>query len=513
MQKAAKTELPFDIQPETVARYGLGGLLTGGAVASALNLVKLLRDMSQQRQEDPATETDEGTIVLTLPQKSAAQRSRAKGSTPWKDSYTNDGNIGDYNASEPPSSTGRVNPERGIENKSSDPTAVQKTTGPEERTTGTNRRQLRHPEGEFGIKTANWPTLTASLLSVGAGGLLGYRLVDKLFEVKRIKSKERELEEAKREYLDMLADQGEKTSFDELFDIPMDKQALFGDKRKTFSLIDMPLGIAALAFLLGSGGSAYITKRILDKMEEEKRKPDRPKPAVKRIVFRAGGPEGEPGMDELKEAQVADEVFDAALGVYLDVQSGDPQVLGNEKVAAEMEKVGVDAEQMLPGPDSDLGTLLATLQANPELRQVMQGAMLESHPLARHFKWAFKLPGISGMADQALYQKVLQAFRPGPKTAEAARFEGMCKEAGIFSPQLADIAASFYGSTLAGRMSEEEKAELKEELTEEDPEERVRKLLSDLQISAEDPQAAAFVLENREKILQLLRQMAADEKI
>jgi hypothetical protein len=211
--------------------------------------------------------------------------------------------------------------------------------------------------------------------------------------------------------------------------------------------------------------------------------------------------------------QEADEVFDAALGVYLDVQSGRPDVLGNEKVAAELEKLGLETNQLLPSEDSDLGKLLLTLQANPDLRQLMQGAALESRPIMKHFKWMFKLPGLKGVADKQLYQKVLRAFRPGHKTADDARFEGMCKEAGIFSPQLADIAASFYGSTIAGKMDEQEKQELKEELKEEvNPEDRAREILEGLQISAQDPAAAAWVLENREKIVDLLKQMAEKGK-
>jgi hypothetical protein len=513
---AQDSGLPLNIQPDTVARFGLGGLLTGGAVASALNLVHMLRELSRQRAgAQGPTETDEGTIVLTLPQKTAAKKrraapTRAKGTSPYKDQYITDGNIGDYNASDPPDGKGLINSEMGIKNDDSDPTTIKNVEGPNETTTASKkRRQVRYPSGVYGVKTANWPTLTTALLAGGAGGVLGYRLVDKIFEIKRMREKEKELSSARQEYLDMLAGGPKEASFDSVFAVPMDKEA----KRRTFSMIDMPLGIAALAFLLGSGGSAYITKRILDKMEAEQAPKER-KPAVKRIVFRSAEPSGEADLDELKAAQAADEVFDAALGVYLDVQSGDPKVLTNEKVAQALGEAGMSAQQMLPQKPSDFDRLMLTLEANPKLRRLMQGAMLEAHPLARYFKWAFKLPVLSGIADRKLYSQVHRAFRPEPeKAAEDQKFQDLCKEAGIFGPSLADVAASFYGSTLAEKVKDDNQAAQAAPEEAEDPEERARAILGDLQISADDPAAADFVLRNRKKIAAILQRLADEGKI
>lgn len=520
VKTAQDSGLPLNIQPDTVARFGLGGLLTGGAVASALNLVHMLRNLSRQKADaEGPTETDESTIVLTLPQKTAARKrrpssSRAKGTSPYKDQYITDGNIGDYNASDPPDGKGLINSEMGIKNDASDPIEIRKVEGPSETmTVSKKRRQVRYPSGSYGIKTANWPTLTTALLAGGAGGVLGYRLVDKIFEVKRLRTKEKELSNARQEYLDMLAG-GKEASVDELFMVPDEKEA----QKRTFSMIDMPLGIAALAFLLGSGGTAYITKRILDKMETD-RMPKEKKPAVKRIVFRSSEPPAgseEADVDELKAAQAADEVFDAALGVFLDVQSGDPKVLTDEKVAQALGEAGMAPQDMVPQKSTDFDRLMMTLDANPKLRRLMQGAMLENHPIAKYFKWAFKLPGLSGIADQSLYRQVHQAFRPETeKAAEDQKFQDLCKEAGIFGPSLADVAASFYGSTLAERI-QDEKGEAEQASPEEandNPEDRARAILGDLQISANDPAAAQFVLRNRKKIAAILQQLADEGKI
>jgi hypothetical protein len=155
-----------------------------------------------------------------------------------------------------------------------------------------------------------------------------------------------------------------------------------------------------------------------------------------------------------------------------------------------------------------------TLEANPKLRQLMQGAMLENHPIARYFKWAFKLPGLQGVADRRLYSQVAQAFRPDlAKTSEDLKFAELCKEANIFGPSLADVAASFYGSTLAAKVDKEEGGETAEAGEEGDPEERARTILGDLQISADDPAAAQFVLRNRKKIAAILQRLVEEGKI
>jgi hypothetical protein len=521
VKTAKESGLPLNIKPDTVLRYGLGGALTGGAVASALNLVHMLREMSRKRQaENAPSETDESTIVLTLPQKTAAvgrrrpQQHKAKGTTPYVSDYITDGNVGDYNASDPPKSEGMVDSEAGVKNDSDFPTTLKTVEGPNESLTRSKqRRQVRRYNGEYGIKTANWPTLTASLLAGGAGGLLGYRLVDKVFEIKRLKEKEKELSNARQEYLDMLAGSPKAAEVDAVFCPPMAKEA-FGGRNRTFSLVDMPLGIAALAFLLGGGGSAYITKRILDKMDADRR-PKEKKPSVKKIVFRSSpAPTEEGGVDSMKAAQAADEVFDAALGVYLDIASGQPAVLGDEKVAQAMQEAGVSAADMVPKKSTDFDRLLMTLEANPKLRQLMQGAMMENHPIAKYFKWAFKLPILRGMADRKLYSTMESTFRPGtPKTAEDKKWASLVKEAGILGPSLADVAASFYGSTLAERVKNEEPVEGVAPAEEEDPEARARTILGDLQISADDPAAAQFVLRNKKKIAAILQRLAEEGKI
>ena len=65
--------LPLNIDPQTVSRFGAGGALAGGSAAAALALVHMLRRLNSQRQSNSEdTDSQPGTIVLTLPNKSAA---------------------------------------------------------------------------------------------------------------------------------------------------------------------------------------------------------------------------------------------------------------------------------------------------------------------------------------------------------------------------------------------------------------------------------------------------------
>lgn len=538
---ARDSKLPLGIKAETVARYLAGGTLAGAGTAAAINLVQLIKEMDRRRAEaHQPSETDEGTIVLTLPKRAdtslsyAGPPSRfilpAYGAQP-AGSVKTDGNVGYENVSEPPASRGRVNPEQGM---AVDASPRQIKTGKIEKSVpvtvkpGKARPQLRHHTGTFGnsVKQGNWPTLTLSMLAAGGGGGLGYLLVDKIYENRRLKQKQQELETARTEYLDQLS-QKQSTVLEK------------GAREQTFNLIDLPLGVAALALILGSGGTAYFTKKILEESDKAQL-PKVPKPQVKRIIFQS--PPGQSEIGEAKAAQDQSEVFDAALGIFCDIVSGEPRVLGHEKVAAHYAKHGGDPADLVKLAVSDFDKLLATLQApeNRPLRQLLVRAGMEQHPVLKHFRWSAKLPVLEGMADRKLYELVTKAFQPGTpaafKNAMAHVLAGvhpeLLKEAGILSslsPNLASIMASFYGSTLAKKVDKDEPAaptETPEAVAGEpaaagtpvatavaDPEDRARQVLEDLEVDAADPAAADFVVKNQAKIQRLLRRMAREGKL
>lgn len=540
---ARESKLPLGVKAETVARYLAGGALAGAGTAAAINLVQLIKEMDRRRAEaKQPSETDESTIVLTLPKKADTSLSYAGpparfvlpayGAQPAGTNKT-DGNVGYEYVGEPPPSNGRVDPEQGM---AVDDSPRQLKTGKIEKNDikitvkpGKAHPQLRQHNGTFGhsVKQGNWPTLTFSLLATGAGGGLGYMLVDKIYENRRLKQKQQELDTARTEYLDLL---GQKQS------TALEKAAA---RDQTFNLIDMPLGITALALLLGSGGTAYITKKILEESDKAQL-PKLPKPQVKRIIFQS--PVGQSEIGEAKAAQAQSEVFDAALGIFCDIVSGEPRVLGHEKVAAYYAEHGGDPADLVKLAVSDFDKLMATLRApeNRPLRQLLERAGMESHKVLRHFRWATKLPVLEGMADRKLYDLVTQAFKPGTpaplKQVVAHVLAGvhpeLLKEAGLLaglSPNLASIMASFYGSTLAKKVDEETPpvpAETPEAVAGEpaaagtpvaaataDPEERSRQILEALEVDAADPAAADFVIKNQAKIQRLLHRMAREGKL
>jgi hypothetical protein len=493
-------KLPFNVRPDTVGRYALGGALTGAGVAAALNLAHMLKRLSAERSQakDP-TETDEGTIVLTLPKRaeSAADihqllRNQQERHYP-KSVHEEFGVEHEEMPTDGQEDTAMSPEERGAVQKSMAPTGrAVKEEETIRRTMRNTKGQLRHPDGQYGMKTqvkrGNWQTLTASLLAAGGGGYIGYRLVDKIYEIKRIKDKEKQLQSAQQEYLDKL----QKNPADV-------KEAQ--ERHRTFNTLDYPMGLGVLALLLGGGATAFVTKKILDQMTEEQDLPGAKPPQLQKIVFRSGG--------ESQKAASADNdlahgLFKAALPIYMDICAGEPAVLGDEKVAACLDECEVGAADLYKMATSDYVTLLSTLQANPELRRTIQRAAMEKHPLLRYFQWAVGLPGISDIADRKLYHGVQQHL--GPKVAEE-------KDAALgLLPEVGSIMSSFYGSELAERAGR--KKEEKEEATEEkeDPN-RADTLLSKLQIVGEGEEADQFIQQNQAAIKQLLERLAKTGKI
>ena len=482
-KKAEEGKSFMNINMPTVARYGLGGLGLGAGTAATLSLIHMLKNLNDKRNKDE--ETDDNTIVLTLPKRASDLSEAGIGSqTVTAKTKGNDPRqIGVKDTSTMTTEGSKVKSDKSVTK------SMESTKG-----------QLRQPSGEYGMKIqkrAAWPTLTASLLAGGIGSVAGYKLVDKIYEVRRMKKKQLELDSAKEEYLDML----QKASSD------FEKSA--GD----FNIWDYPAGIGALALLLGSGGTAYVTKKVLD---EHTRTPDAAGPAkVKRIVFRSAPSQGmndkvdteeEASTEEafgedrgLKAASVQEgednkETFKAALGVMLDVCGSKYDILKTAAVQEGMEEAGVTAGQLYKMAGDDYNNLMATLQANPKLRNLITRATMDKHPLLKYFKWTSGLPGISGYADKKIYEGVTDQF--GPKVAA-------WKEAGLLD-MLGSISASTIGSSIADKKETERKT--KEVAAPAVPEQEV-------EVEAADPAAAAFVLKNQTKIREAIAQLQAQGKL
>ena len=480
MQKTAEEESFMNIDMPVVARYGLGGLGLGAGTAAGLSLINMIKRLREERAQEE--DTDEGTIVLTLPKRASDYSEAGIGQptvTPGQDNRP-----AEYEGEE------GIIEEGGMVTTSGKADKV--TTNSHELGTN-NAGQMRQPSGQFGdkiYKTAAWPTLTAALLAGGAGTAVGYKLIDQIYQNRMMKKKEEELDLAKQEYLDMLT----KAS--------SDKEA--GD----FNIWDYPAGLGALALILGSGGTAFLTKRVLD---EHARSPEGAEPTkIKRIVFRSEPAGMEAAGDDSVEQQPTEElkaasaegeenkeIVKAALGVYLDVCGSKYDILKVAYVDEELTKCDLSAGDLYKMAGSSYNDLMATLQANPELRQLITKASMEQHPVLKYFKWTSGLPGISGYADKKIYQNVADTFG---QTGE--------KVAGILD-LLSGITASTIGSNIAEK--DDGKSRLQKMKDRRDPEGIEED--EPIDIEAGDPEAEKFVLKNKAQILKAIETLKAQGKL
>jgi hypothetical protein len=445
MQTQKKAEDDEFIDSDKVLRYGLGGLAAGAGGASVLSLINMLKRMKDEREP----ETDDKTIVLTLPPKRGSDLSEA-----------------------------------GVDQ----PVQTATVTG-------------GMPEEEAGVKNPRmvtdsaWPTLTASLLAAGTGGVVGYKIVDKIYEMRQMKKKEDELNKAKEEYLDLLGKAASDNS---------EKQA-----RGDFNLWDYPAGLGALALILGGGGTAYLTKKILDEQTRQPEVDDVGK--IQKIVFRSSPGHERRGLrlvdkdDEDEEGYAkaaadktahdeAVDVFKSALGVMLDVCESKHNILKTASVSNELDRLDICASELYKMAGEDYDALLATLQGNPDLRKLITRASMEKHPILKYFKWTAGMPGVSHFADKKIYEEVANKLSP---TAP------IDKVAGILD-MLGGITASTIGSNIAEKDDEAVKKKKEEE-------EEAEALGID--VGAADPAAAQFVLENEDEIRKVTETLKAQGKL
>jgi hypothetical protein len=512
----------FNVDPNVAARYGIGGLAGGAALAAALNFVRRVRDINEDRKRKRMPdETDEGTIVLSLPKRAGD---------------LSEGSVGDM--------SGGTNRDVTLKNRK---IKVRKDS-PILKDLEPLGAQLRHYDGRFGnttqpnrgpgdgagggTKTASWQSLAVAMLAAGGAGALGYSLVDKLYEMQRRKELQGELDTAKTEYGDLLLKRQKTAEFEVMFDIfPHEKSA--GKYPDTFHTMDVPMGMAALLFLLGAGGTSYMTKKVLD----DSMAPDNPEQSnrdrrlqVKRIVFRAAN-EQDQEANKLAAAPMSeddvDSLFKAALAIYLDIGSGKPTVLGSEKVATYLKAKGVTAGEIYKEAGDSYNNLMIRLQQDEELRKLLRDAAAESHPL---LKW---VPGgirdfispIRNRIDAGVTQGFQEGFGPG-----AHENRKQLKEVGNVLAQLkaqrsidkyAGIGDSFLGNVFAGgaldvvnnvqeakNLRERRRLEAQGEPDTDSREAEINSVLDDLQITAEDPQALKYIQDNRETIYNLLVDMA-----
>jgi len=455
----------LDINKTTVGRAALGGAVAGGSAMALLNLFRRAKEMSDERKallHEP--ETDEDTIVIRLPPKA----SECTCTKPTK------------------------------------VTAVETTRRGE--ASGNGKQFRRVMDGTFGTKTASgWPTLTAATLAGGAGIGIGAHLVNKIYEKRRLKALKDELEAAQEEYMSSL--QGSKMAVDSLFAVPMSKGAQHSES-KAFGFLDYPVSMAALLALLGTGGSAYITKKVLDQQFADAESKGLDKPKLKRIVFQT-----QPGAKMAGHEPGTQEDIDcvtAALGVMLDKVGERTVILDKPYVKSAMEKAGTTAGTLIKMAQNT-DSLIEYMRGNPELRKMIQNAYIEQHPKYNKFKFLTKLPGAGRFMDNKLYA-ALQRL-PGTQAPEVAKQAAPTSLSGM-------MLSSVVGQRIGDKDSNPEeiaaaviKAQEAKEQASKKPKVTPEEQADGVQLAADDPEAAAYLEANRERVRAILKHMAATGKI
>ena len=332
----------LNIDPVTVARYGLGGLLAGSGSAALINLIHNARALEKERSDLQNQEgtPDENTLVLTLPSHKKAEVS-ATAAEPHKIKVHEGSKV--------------------------------VTRFLQDHLT----KQTRHYDGEFGTKQAakGWPTLTAASLAALGSGTLGAALVDKLYQAKREKQLKEEVERAKQEYMGALSGQKQAEALEAIFPIfENEKQAAEG--QSSFGVVSYPLAAAALLTMLGAGGTAYLTKKVLDAKVQEAEEQGRDIPKVKRIVFRTA-----PGGEPLPQADQT--AVKAAFALMLDYVSGKSVCTADEGVKTAMAEAGITADDLMKKVADDADDAMSFLKQHPQLMDNLTGSLFQHNAMKR----------------------------------------------------------------------------------------------------------------------------------
>lgn len=471
------------IDYNTVARYGAGGLMAGAGAASLVNLLHHIQQMRQERKQKLKNQdTDENTIVLTLPRKSAALVQKLAAACD---------------------------------------STIKHTEGPKHTVYDVNRGQKQSrakDTGKYGpqltAKTAGsgWPTMTGSWLAALGGGAGGVVLANEVYKKYREKQLKRELEAAKQEYMDVLTRQVKGASvIESLFQVPdQEKQA-----QDAFGTLSYPMAALALMTILGTGATGYLTKKVLDEKLRDTESQATDVPKVKRIVFRTARPGDGQKLAEAEEAcDMADlEAVAGALLVTMDKVAGDNRFTA--LVVKEAELSGLTPAQLVKYAEN-VDELLTQLRQAPELRQSLykvfnqySGGKGLGADVGRFFKgMALKTPMGQNYADKKLYSTVLGLKDGGGLKIGAA-------------PIAAMLGGGVGGALLGGDIMDsstppEEMAKLvavEQQKLEEEEALKKQKVPGNVRVKAVDKGAAEYLAANKDKIQGLIRRLAAEGQL
>lgn len=490
MQKQALT-----VDPAIVGRYAAGGALAGGGTAALVNLVHMINAMrAEKKKRLTPTETDENTIVLTLPPKQADIIDKQVSSITGPKLTKTGPQSGEYALGRGP------NPGQS-------------------RNSGSMKFGPKLCMGKSAAGTAGWPTLTASMLAALAGGAGGASLVNKLYEVQRERRLKADLEAAKQEYMDMLSGNAVKGAsiIEDMFDYA-DNEKQAGD---TFGVLNYPMAAMAILTILGSGATGYLTKRILDEKLHDAQGRSMDVPKVKRIVFRSA-----PESDPTKVASDDDRhAVAAGLMVMLDKVGGTTRFVDMPAVKTALDNNKITAQDLIKEA-GDWDVLFDHLKTAGDLRDRLYDTYVkytEKNPVKSFFKrTALKFPAVRRYADKKLDSALsgLRNLIPSSLQDKMSQDLATTLDSDVLSP-LMRAGTTLFGGAAVGKMMDKSLTpqELAQLIVSAQEEAQQTKLLKDtkvpdtVQVGAQDPKAKTYLIKNQGKIQSIIKRLAAEGQI
>lgn len=455
----------INIETGTVAQALAGGALAGTGIAAALAVIRMaIADKRDAKANTTPTDTDKDTIVLTLPRKKTAEAA-------------------------PPGSVGEG-------------AVVSKPDKPKSRSWGTIKgNQLRCNDGTIGMKVAGtgWQTQTAVPLAVGLGASGGAMLIEKLYNMHREMKLKREIEQAKQEYLDML--QGgrprtkEASDLLSMFSITNEKTAA----DTSFGALNYPISVMALLTMLGSGSTAYLTKKVLDeKLKEEEDNGFEP-PKINRIVFKTASSQFEGNCDDAR----------AAIVIAVQSHCNEPGPLADADVKMALAEAGMTPEGLIKrAQEGGISELVEMMRAKyPSILSGIQAKFSQSSGgpmgwLSNKFPGAYQnflnLPGVRNIADNKTKSMLTNVLSPQVKMAKA--------------PIGALLAAALGGDMLEDSPESIAKA-VQLELENKRKASETKYVPGKMRIEAKGKAAADYVANNHDQIARLIQELAASGRL
>lgn len=343
--------IPFfgDVNNRRFVTAVMAGVLGGAGVSAAANLLRRFRELRDRKPES----TDEDTIVLTLPKTAGDGYTGMRDAKPGETKVTANGGqqfreAGRYAAKIAPP-------------KSKEKDEV-KAAG----------------DGNPGPNSVG--TIVANALGLTAGGLLSYEVVSRMFDAMQERRLKRKLKAAQQAYVDAMAGASKRAEVMMSIIGPAERVLSKDTSVKVAGWVDLlpdgltntmryPTAAYLLALLAGTGATAYITKKVMDReFPEEKLKKDINRPT--RIVFRTEGGtpslvEGEEGKEKQASADTCAAIT-AMLPIYMDVVEGKPNRTLAEPYVKIAEAAGTDPAGLMKMAAADMSKVYNVVLRDPK---------------------------------------------------------------------------------------------------------------------------------------------------